>query len=86
MELAEWLLEGNSNWSRQNIDRAIEMREPVNAVLRTPVTVHLQYWTVWVDSLGIIQFRNDIYGRDQKLIDALRMDAHGDLMPTPRRQ
>lgn len=85
-ELAEQLLEGNSNWTRANIDRAIEFREPVNAMLRTPVPVHLQYWTAWVDSSGIIQFRNDIYSRDQRLIDALRSDAHGALMPTPRRQ
>lgn len=84
-ELAERLLEGNSNWSRANIDRAIELREPVNAVFRTPVPIHLQYWTAWVDNRGIIQFRDDIYGRDQQLIDALRSDAQGTLMPTPRR-
>ncbi|AMQ88230.1 L,D-transpeptidase family protein [Marinobacter sp. LQ44] len=84
-ELAERLLEGNSNWSRANIDRAIELRDPVNAMLRTPVPVHLQYWTVWVDQSGVIQFRNDIYGRDQRLIDALRSDPQGGLMPTPRR-
>ncbi|MAO14812.1 MULTISPECIES: L,D-transpeptidase family protein [Marinobacter] len=84
-ELAEHLLEGNSNWSRANIDRAIELRDPVNAMLRTPIPVHLQYWTVWVDQSGVIQFRNDIYGRDQRLIDALRSDPQGALMPTPRR-
>lgn len=84
-ELAERLLEDNSNWSRANIDRAIELRDPVNAMLRTPIPVHLQYWTVWVDQSGVIQFRNDIYGRDQRLIDALRSDPQGTLMPTPRR-
>lgn len=84
-ELAERLLEGNSNWSRGNIDQAIELRDPVNAMLRTPIPIHLQYWTVWVDQSGVIQFRNDIYGRDQRLIDALRSDPQGALMPTPRR-
>ncbi|MET4025919.1 murein L,D-transpeptidase YcbB/YkuD [Marinobacter sp. MBR-99] len=84
-ELAERLLEQNSNWSRANIDRAIELRAPVNAMLRTPIPVHLQYWTVWVDQSGVIQFRNDIYGRDQRLIDALRSDPKGMLLPTPRR-
>jgi murein L,D-transpeptidase YcbB/YkuD len=80
-ELAERLLEGNSSWSRANIDRAIELRDPVNAMLRTPIPVHLQYWTVWVDHSGTIQFRNDIYGRDQRLIDCACTDP--DRLPEP---
>ena len=37
-----------------------------------PVTVDaVLYWTVWVDESGTIQFRDDIYGRDKPVADAL---------------
>ncbi len=85
-ELAERLLAGNSDWDRNRIEQAIEQEEPANAVLENPVPVHLQYWTVWVDSAGRLQIRSDIYGRDRRLIDALRSDSEGNLQLTPRSQ
>jgi len=85
-ELAERLLAGNSDWDRNRIEQAIDQEEPANAVLENPVPVHLQYWTVWVDSAGRLQIRSDIYGRDRRLIDALRSDSEGNLQLTPRSQ
>ncbi|HLT12905.1 MAG TPA: L,D-transpeptidase family protein [Marinobacter sp.] len=85
-ELAERLLEGNSDWDRSRIEQAMASGEPANAVLESPVPVHLQYWTVWVDNAGRLQIRNDIYGRDRRLIDALRSDSQGNLQLTPRSQ
>jgi murein L,D-transpeptidase YcbB/YkuD len=40
--------------------------------------VHIQYWTSWVDNEGRLQFRNDLYNRDARLIDQLRGTADGD--------
>ena len=39
--------------------------------LKQKIPVHLQYWTAWVDKSGRVVYRDDIYGRDQELIDAL---------------
>jgi murein L,D-transpeptidase YcbB/YkuD len=36
--------------------------------------VHLLYWTVWVDENGVLQFRDDIYGRDLPVLSELRED------------
>ncbi|RMJ04159.1 murein L,D-transpeptidase [Marinobacter litoralis] len=83
-ELAERLLIGNSRWNHDNISQARELKEPVNVVLNKPVPVHLQYWTTWVDKFGNLQIREDVYGRDRRLIDALRSDAQGNLQLTPR--
>ncbi|WP_372965821.1 murein L,D-transpeptidase [Marinobacter sp.] len=85
-ELAEKLLNGNSDWNSDNITQARQLKEPVNVVLKKPVPVHLQYWTAWVDKSGRLQIRHDIYNRDRRLIDALRSDSQGNLQLTPRSQ
>ncbi len=71
VDLAEYLLKGDHRWTRQRILAAIN--EQVNRVVRLPqpIPVHLVYWTAWVNDDGIIQFRNDIYGRDKALAQAL---------------
>ncbi|EON93529.1 peptidoglycan-binding domain 1 protein [Marinobacter lipolyticus SM19] len=69
--LASLLLEGQDNWSREQINRTISSRELTKVYLKEPVPVHLEYWTTWVDSDGKRHFRNDIYGRNPRLIARL---------------
>jgi murein L,D-transpeptidase YcbB/YkuD len=35
--------------------------------LERAVPVHVMYRTAWVDSTGVVQFRNDVYGYDAQL-------------------
>lgn len=39
--------------------------------LPAAVPLHVAYWTVWVEDDGTVQFREDLYGRDQTLAAAL---------------
>jgi L,D-transpeptidase YcbB len=39
--------------------------------LERPLPVHIAYLTAWVNKDGSIHFRNDVYGRDGILADAL---------------
>ncbi len=63
---AELLLKDDPNWPRAKIDAAIEAKKNRGVALATPLPVHLVYDTAWVDETGIVQFRQDVYGRDKK--------------------
>jgi len=41
------------------------------ATLKTPVDVLLLYLTAWTDGNGRVQFRKDIYMRDELVLKAL---------------
>jgi murein L,D-transpeptidase YcbB/YkuD len=72
IELAEYLLRSDVKWTRKNILAAIDRRVEQTVRLPEPMPVHLLYWTAWAEEEGSIQFRGDIYGRDQLLDEALR--------------
>ena len=38
--------------------------------LAKPLPIHITYLTAWVDD-GQVNFRNDVYEQDAKLVDAL---------------
>jgi hypothetical protein len=42
--------------------------------LDTPIPVHLTYQTAFVDDAGHLVIRDDVYGRDARLLAALRGD------------
>ena len=71
IDLAVYLLRGNPDWTRARIVASIESGKTQTVHLPEPIPVHLLYWTAWVDSGGTIHFRDDIYGRDKRLIEAL---------------
>jgi len=72
LELAELLLSKNIGWNRNKIHSVIEKNVEQTVVLTEKIPVHLLYWTAWVDANGTVQFRKDVYGRDQKLYEALK--------------
>jgi murein L,D-transpeptidase YcbB/YkuD len=42
--------------------------------LPTPIPVHITYQTAFVDDAGKLQLRNDLYGRDSRVLAALKGD------------
>jgi L,D-transpeptidase YcbB len=63
-QLVGWLLDGTKGWTSDRIDEAIKSGDQVNANLTKPVPLHWVYVTAWSTSDGVVQFREDIYGRD----------------------
>jgi murein L,D-transpeptidase YcbB/YkuD len=70
-ELLAYLLRSDPRWTREKIIAAINSRETQIVPLPEPIPVHLLYWTAWVDESGKVHFREDIYGRDKPLDEAL---------------
>jgi murein L,D-transpeptidase YcbB/YkuD len=67
-DLALYLLKG---WTQDKLDQEIGKGETHTYPAGKSIPVWLLYWTSWVDADGILQFRDDIYGRDLRLAAAL---------------
>jgi murein L,D-transpeptidase YcbB/YkuD len=78
IDLAEYLLRGYPEWTRPAILAAIDKGEERTVKLPEPIPVYILYCTAWVDDAGEVCFRNDVYGRDKMVSDAL-----GLLPPSP---
>jgi murein L,D-transpeptidase YcbB/YkuD len=71
LDLAQWAFEGDPEWDRARIERAIASGEHTTVSLPEEIPVYLLYWTAWVDDGGSTHFRKDIYSHDQRLVRAL---------------
>jgi murein L,D-transpeptidase YcbB/YkuD len=71
MVLADYLLSGVEGWDPQRIQKAINSGATTQVNLPLPIPVYFTYFTAWVDARGMVQFRDDIYGRDRALYTAL---------------
>ena len=73
LDMAEYLMRGSSDWSRERIEREIAKPEAEERHVRLPekVPVHILYWTAWTDERGVAHFRDDVYGIDAMLERAL---------------
>ena len=69
-ELAEYLLANAPGWTPDAIASAMNRKTEQTVLLPRPIAVNVLYTTAWVDETGRVQFRSDIYGRDQRLAEA----------------
>jgi murein L,D-transpeptidase YcbB/YkuD len=66
LELAAFVLRDKPEWDREAIRAAMVGGDDDRTVsLAHPVPVHIVYLTAWVDPDGTVQFRDDVYGRDE---------------------
>ncbi|GIK99890.1 MAG: murein L,D-transpeptidase [Alphaproteobacteria bacterium] len=76
VDFGAMLLEADG-WTKEKLDAAIATGAQKVITLRQPIPVHLTYLTAWVNKDGSIHFRDDIYGRDKLLAEALLPDQEG---------
>jgi murein L,D-transpeptidase YcbB/YkuD len=75
--LAQVLLDSDQ-WSRDAIDAAIATGQTQKVPLHKSLPVYVLYWTAFVDPDGTVEFRDDVYGRDRRLAEALAARAAAD--------
>jgi murein L,D-transpeptidase YcbB/YkuD len=71
-DLAQYLIESRPSWDREKIRETVDGGQRTVVRLSSDVKIHIMYWTAWVDRNGALQFRDDIYERDEPLAVALR--------------
>ena len=63
-ELVTWLLRDEAGWNRARVDEVIRTGERLDVRITNPSAIYTNYITAWSTSDGIVNFRDDIYGRD----------------------
>lgn len=59
-------------WTTERLKSAMGTGRKKVITLKQKVPVHVTYLTAWANRDGSVHFRNDVYGRDEKLVAALR--------------
>lgn len=71
LELAERVLADPERWNQASIAQTLASGQLQNVTLARKMPVLLAYWTAWVDPQGLMNFRRDIYGEDERWLAAL---------------
>jgi murein L,D-transpeptidase YcbB/YkuD len=74
-DLAAWLLKDQPKWNRAAIDAAIATGERHDIPVTTKIPVAWIYLTAWMTRDQTVQFRNDVYGQDEQLLEATAEEA-----------
>jgi L,D-transpeptidase YcbB len=72
--LARFLLRNDNNWDSLKISKAMNAGNEKYVTVKETVPVYIGYFTTWVDREGKLNFRDDIYGHDQKMAARLFRD------------
>jgi L,D-transpeptidase YcbB len=70
-KLASYLLRDDNAWNDKEITHAMNRSSEKWVNLKKPVPVVISYFTAYVDEDGKLNFRDDIYGHDKKMISRL---------------
>lgn len=76
-ELAAYLLSDQNDWTMEKVREAMKSQEPIQVNLPKPIPVYIVYRTAWVDDDGMVNFREDIYGHDERHLARLGSNESG---------
>ena len=76
-EFADLLMAGDLEWSAERREAILASGRTTRINLPKPIPVLLTYFTAWMDESGVVQFREDVYERDARVISALNKPFSG---------
>jgi L,D-transpeptidase YcbB len=83
-DLAAWIARGEPSMSRERIEEILQVGQPVDITLTKQVPVVFAYITAWAEPNGRLEFRPDVYGKDQLRELASDRERDPDAPPMPR--
>jgi len=70
-KMASWILRNDPSWDDAKITKAMNAGKEKFVLVKQKLPVFIGYFTAWVDRNGKLNFRDDIYGHDKKMIAQL---------------
>ena len=72
-KFAQYLLRSDTatTWKSNVIDSSMHLPKERWVTLKKTIPVFIVYFTAWVDKNGLLNFRKDIYGHDEKMSEKL---------------
>ena len=67
VKLGEYLLRNNKDWTHERIVKILKTNKETGIRLNPGISVSLVYFTTWVNGKGELNFRQDLYHRDEEL-------------------
>lgn len=80
---AEYLLRNDTAWTSASIKKAMFSEKETHVRLKEKRPVTIGYFTAWVDRQGLLHFRDDVYGHDERLAKELFIEPAPALLPGP---
>jgi murein L,D-transpeptidase YcbB/YkuD len=68
-KMAQYVLRNDPEWTSEKIDKAMHSGKEKYVKLKVPIPVFISYYTAWVDDNGKVNFRDDIYKHDKKMME-----------------
>ncbi|HKC36400.1 MAG TPA: L,D-transpeptidase family protein [Chitinophagaceae bacterium] len=70
-KFANYVLRNQSEWTPEKISEAMNSGNEKYVKVKDPIPVVITYYTAWVDDNGRLNFREDIYGHDERLTEKM---------------
>ena len=71
LDFVELLFKGRNGFSKERVRKVIESGQQAHYAFPEPVMLHVTYRTVSADVDGVPTFRDDVYGRDKRVVKAM---------------
>src|SRR5258705_1512826 len=70
-KFANYVLRNQPEWPPEKINEAMNSGNEKYVKVKDPIPVVITYYTAWVDDNGRLNFREDIYGHDERLTEKM---------------
>jgi murein L,D-transpeptidase YcbB/YkuD len=71
LDFAEKAFDGRSGFSKERVRQVIDAGQQAHYTFPEPITLYVTYRTVTANADGTVTFRDDVYGRDRRVVRAM---------------